>query len=242
MGETLVFSTGFEEGGAEGTAFPDMSGVWPAGVSVIGDWGYPARVDASAAIGKGVRFPTQIEAGSGYDMSTCRVQQIWTNAALATAGILTRGRARWMVKIPATGGVQYRQSGSGNYWYCTLWQMDDQASLTSIVAFDTQGQLCVMNQLSRGALWNEAMTNAILDISGHNSAGWHSIEVEWNIGAAGKYKITWDDGVSVEWTGDTSLSVGGLKMYLYGPGGYTVSDNDLSCFGGMDEVAVWRMA
>jgi hypothetical protein len=240
MGEALVFSTGFEEGGEEGTTFPDMSGVWPAGVSVVGDYYYALSVDATAAVGKGVRFPTLNESGSGSIHSTCRAAMNWTNAAMAAAGILTRGRARWMVKIPETGGVQYRQSGSGLYWESTLWVIDDFTSLTSIVAFDTQGQLCLMNQLDRSLPWNEAMTHAILDISSYNGAGWHSFEVEWAIGASGKYKITWDDVATVEWTGDTSLNVGGIQMALLAPGGFIGADNDLSCFSGLDEVAVWR--
>lgn len=242
MGETQVFSTGFEEGGAEGDAFPDMSGVWPAGVNVIGDWGYPARVDATGAVGKGVRFPTYLEALSGYDMSTCRMAVNWTHAAMVAAGILTRGRARWHVKIPATGGTQYRQSGSGLYWTSTLLILDDMANLTSIVAFETPGQLCLLNQIDRFGTWDGAMTHAILDISSYNGAGWHSIEVEWAIGAAGRYKITWDDVASVEWTGDTSLAESGIQMSLLAPGGITPSDNDLSCFSGLDEVAVWRTA
>jgi hypothetical protein len=238
-GEALVFSTGFEEGGADGTAFPDMTGVWPSGVTVIGDWAYGARVIGSAHAGKGVRFPTTGE-GGGSNNSLYRIQQGWTNAALVAAGIRTRGKASWYVKVPATGGTQYRGSTMSEYWCSALWQMDDQSSLTSLVAFNTQSELCLLNRISRIVDWSALTPTATLNITGHEGVGWHKITVEWSIGATGFIKVTWDDTLTMQCVGDTSLLESGIKMYLMSPGGLTASGSDVSCFGGMDEVAVWR--
>ena len=235
-----VFATGFEEGGADGTEFPDMTGVWPSGVTVIGDWAYSARVDEAAFSGKGVRFPTGAEAGSGSNHSLYRVEVGWTNAALVAAGVLTRGRASWHVKIPATGGVQYRTSLASEYWCSVLWQMDDMTSLTNLVAFNTQSELCLLNGINRALGWDGLTPAATANIAGYDGAGWHKIEVEWSIGASGFIKVTWDDAVTMEWAGDTSLLESGIIMYLMSPGGLTASDSDLTCFGGMDEVVVQK--
>lgn len=239
----LLDSFTFDDGGAEGAAYSDAP---PSGTTFRGDFSYIPRTWLDAQSGKSLRFPRNIDQGGGTAYSQFRAYWDVTNTSsyLTNNGLDSHGKFDWWVKSPNTGGMMYQTSGSGNWYTCQYWIIwnGSRAHIVGLRGASTVGLW--FNSTAYGLTSTALVPTWTLDITGATSSGWHNVIVEYELGADGFFKLTWDT-LTTTFTGSTLFNAGSAlatSMQVLHPGGLISNNTDLNYFGGMDTLNVYKVA
>lgn len=214
-----------------------------AGWTYNGDFGFNPRLWPGQNGGQALRFGTQSEIG-GSSNSLFRAHTILGSTYFSSNGITTDFRVDADVKFPALGGYTKQDGTQGYSTSIAAWlTLGNGASRWHTFGMRSTGVFGVWFNTTAGDAAAPAsavlptLTGAITPDTGN----WRGVRYEIRLAASGFIKVTYNNTLIIDFTGDTRFNSGPAAafstVYILHPAGGTSSNNDLNYFGGIDNVS-----
>lgn len=213
-----------------------------SGWGYSGDFGFNPRLWPGQNGGQALRFGTQGEVG-GSENSLFRAQTYLDSTYLSQNDITTDLRIDADVKFPALGGYAKQDGTQGYSPSMACWlTLGNGASRWHAFGMRSTGVFGVWLNTNAGDAATPApavaptLTGAITPDAGN----WRGVRYEIRLAASGFIKVTYNNTLIINFTGDTLFNSGTPNafslVYIVHPAGGTASNNDLNYFGGIDNI------